>query len=75
MVFRAAEGTAGGVRQQALPRPGEDREEPEERGADPGQNRGLEGGHGRGDRIFRRPCGVHALMVSDLISFFEDEAL
>lgn len=44
MDSRAVESTAGGVREQALPRPGEDRQEPEERGTDPGQNRGLEGG-------------------------------
>lgn len=71
MVSRAAEGTAGGVCQQALPGPGEDSEEPEERGADPGQNRGLEGGHGRGDRIFRCPCGIHPFMVSDLVCFLK----
>lgn len=45
MFFRAAERTAGGVRQQAVPGPGEDRTEPETRGTDPGQDRGLEGGH------------------------------
>lgn len=61
---RAAERTAGGVCEQALPRPGEDRQEPEERGTDPGQNRGLEGGHRRGDGIFRRPRGVHPILVS-----------
>lgn len=49
---RAAERTTGGVREQALPRPGEDRQEPEERGTNPSQNRGLEGGHRGGDRIF-----------------------
>lgn len=49
---RAAERAAGGVREQALPRPGEDRQEPEERGADPGQDRRLEGRHRRGDGIF-----------------------
>lgn len=52
MDCRAAERTTGGVCEQALPRPGEDRQEPEERGADPSQNRGLEGGHRRGDGIF-----------------------
>lgn len=35
---RAAEGPAGGICEQALPRPGEDRQEPEERGSDPSQN-------------------------------------
>lgn len=50
--YRAAERTAGGICEQALPRPGEDRQEPKERGTDPGQNRGLEGGHCRGDGIF-----------------------
>lgn len=65
MNCRAAERASGGICEQALPRPGEDRQEPEERGADPGQNRGLEGGHRRGDGIFRCPCGVHAVLVSD----------
>lgn len=35
---RAAERAAGGVCEQALPRPGKDRQESEERGADPGQD-------------------------------------
>lgn len=52
MNCRAAERASGGVREQALPWPSEDREESEERGTDPGQNRGLEGGHRRGDRLF-----------------------
>lgn len=60
---RAAEGPAGGVREQALPGSGEDRQEPEEGGADPGSDRRLEGGHRRGDRIFRRPRGVHPVLV------------
>lgn len=65
---RAAEGSAGGIRQQALPRPGEDCQEPEEGGADPGPAGGLEGGHRRGDRVLRRTCGVHPVLVSNLAS-------
>lgn len=61
---RAAERTTGGVCEQALPRPGEDRQEPEERGTDPSQNWGLEGCHCRVDRIFWRPRWVHPILVS-----------
>ena len=49
--LRAAQGPAGGVREQAVPRAGEDREEPSARGSDPRAHRGLEGGHRRDHRL------------------------
>lgn len=61
---RATERSTGGVCEQTLSRPGEDCKEPKERGIDQGQDRGLEGSHCWGDRIFWCPCGVHPIMVS-----------
>lgn len=44
--FSGTEIQLGPIRQQALPGPGEDREEQQERGPDQSQNTRLERGHG-----------------------------
>lgn len=53
----------GPVRQQEVPRPGEDCAEQQARRPDPGTAAGLEGGHGPRRRLLRRPRGVRHRLV------------
>lgn len=61
----------GPVRQQALPGPGEDREEQQARGSDPGQDPRLERGHGPRGGLLRRARGVQHRLVRRVPARFD----